>query len=80
MTKETLQEANKLNRAISELEHDIAIVDTIHHCDRNMTLEVGGIGTITIACDDELKGDILDMVLKRLSDKHEDMEDKLRLL
>lgn len=80
MTRELLQEANKLNHTISELESQIAITEDMHHCDVGLTLKVEGVGSITIAYDDELKDDIIDLVLRRLNDTKDNMEDKLRLL
>lgn len=80
MTRELLAEANKLNHAIADLENQIAIAEDMHHCDKSMTLEVDTIGAITIAWDDELKDDIIDLVLKHLNKAKDDMEDKLRLL
>lgn len=80
MTRELLAEANKLNHAISDLENQIAITEEMHHCDSALTLKVESIGSITIAWDDELKDDIIDMVLRRLNNVKDDMEDKLRLL
>lgn len=80
MTREQLQEANKLNHAISNLEQQIAVVEDMHHCDRSMVLEVDTIGAITIAWDDELKDGIIDMVLSSLDTRRGVLEDKLRLL
>lgn len=80
MTRELLQEANRLSHTISELENQIAIVEDMHHCDIGLTLKVESIGSITIAYDDELKDDIIDMVLNRLNNAKDNMEDKLRLL
>lgn len=80
MTRELLAEANRLSHAIDHLDAQIAIAEDMHHCDNNMTIEVDTIGAITIAGDDELKDDIIDMVLRRLNNAQEDMEDKLRLL
>lgn len=80
MTRELLTEANKLNHTIDNLERQIAIVEDMHHCDNNLVLEVDQIGAITIMGDEELKDDILDMILNRLNNAKDDMEDKLRLL
>lgn len=80
MTRELLAEANKLNHAIDNLERQIAIMEDMHHCDKSMTLEVDTIGAITIPWDDELKDDIIDMVLNRLNNAKDALEDKLRLL
>lgn len=79
MTKETLQEANKLNHAIQDLEAQIMKVENMHHCDNPLSLVCDTIGSITIASS-ELKDDILDMVLKHLSDTKDKMEDALRML
>lgn len=80
MTRELLQEANKLNHAITDLENQIALVEDMHHCDNNLHIRCEQIGEITIAGDDELKDDIIDMVLNRLNNAKDDLEDKLRLL
>lgn len=80
MTQELLQEANRLNHAIHDLENQIRIVEDMHHCDNNLVLEVDTIGAITIPGDSELKDDIIDMVLKRLGNNKDDMEDKLAML
>ena len=80
MTRELLKEANELNHAIDNLEAQIAIAEDMHHCDKAMTLEVDTIGAITIPWDDELKDDIIDLVLKHLNKSKDDAEDKLRLL
>jgi hypothetical protein len=80
MTRELLAEANRLNHAISDLENQIAIAEDMHHCDSALTLKVESIGSITIAWDDELKDDIIDIVLRRLNTTKDDMEDKLRRL
>jgi hypothetical protein len=80
MTRELLQEANRLNHAIDDLDNQIAITEGMHHCDVGLTLKVEGVGSITIAYNDELKDDIIDLVLRRLNKDKDDMEDKLRLL
>lgn len=78
MTRELLQEANKLNHAINDLSAQIAIAEDMHHCDNNLTLKVESIGSITIT--GELKDDIIDIVLRHLGDAKDKMEDALRLL
>lgn len=80
MTKETLEQANRLNHTIDNLDTQIRIVEDMHHCDKSMTLEVDTIGAITIMGDDELKDDIIDLVLNRLSEQKGTLEDALRLL
>lgn len=79
MTRELLAEANKLSHAINDLEAQIQIVEDMHHCS-NLILKVESIGSITIAGDDELKDDIIDMILSRLNNAKDGLEDKLRLL
>lgn len=80
MTRELLVEANRLSHAIDHLDAQIAIAEDMHHCDSALTLKVESIGSITIAWDDELKDDIIDMVLRHLNNAQNDLEDKLRLL
>lgn len=82
MTRELLAQANKLNHAIQELDNMITIVEDMHHCDKELQLRCDQIGSISIPglCDDEFKDDIIDMVLSRLNNKKEDLEDQLRLL
>ena len=80
MTHELLQEANKLNHAINNLKAQIATTENMHHCDCALTLQVESIGAITIAWDDELKDDIIDLILDRMNTRREALEDKLRML
>ena len=80
MTRELLEEANKLNYAIADLEAQIKIVEDMHHTDHNLYLRCEQIGEITIAWDDALKDDIIDMILRRLNYDKDSMEDALRLL
>lgn len=80
MTRELLTEANRLSHAIDHLDAQIAIAEDMHHCDVNLVLKADQIGSITIPWDDELKDDILDMVLRHLNNAQNDLEDKLRLL
>ena len=80
MTRELLQEANKLNHAISDLENQVAIVEDMHHCDASIQIRCDQVGMITIPAEGELKDDIIDMVLRRLNEDKDDLEDKLRLL
>jgi hypothetical protein len=80
MTRELLKEANQISHAITDLEAQITIVEDMHHCDNSIQLRCDQIGSITIAGDDELKDDIIDMVLNRLNNAKDDLEDKLRML
>jgi hypothetical protein len=80
MTRELLVEANRLSHAIDHLDAQIAIAEDMHHCDNSIAIVCDTIGSITIAGDDELKDDIIDMVLRHLNNAQNDLEDKLRLL
>lgn len=80
MTDELLKQANKLSYTITALENQIARVEDMHHCDGSLTLSVKNVGTIIIEGDDELKDDILDMILNRLNIKKGEVEDEYREL
>lgn len=80
MTRELLQEANKLNYSIADLEAQIRIVEEMHHCDSPLQISCNGIGSVTLNGFDELKDDIIDMILNRLNNAKDDLEDRLRLL
>ena len=79
MTRELLVEANKLNHAIDDLDNQIKIVEDMHHCDNSIQIRCDNIGTITIPAEGELKDDIIDMVLNRLNNAKDNLEDQLRL-
>ena len=80
MTRELLAEANKLNRAITNLEAQIQITADMYHCNNNLVLEVDTVGAVAIPAGGELKDDIINMVLEHLNKMKDGMEDKLRLL
>ena len=80
MTEELRQRANVLHKQIEDLENQIRIVEDMHHCDNSLVLEVDTIGAIRIAGDDELKDDIIDMVLNKLNTKKGEVEDAYREL
>jgi len=80
MTRELLQEANKLNHAISYLDAQIRIVEDIHHVDSPLQISCNGIGAVTLDGFDELKDDIIDMVLNHLNNKKEALEDQFRMM
>lgn len=80
MTRELLKQANQISHAITDLETQITIVEEMHHSDNSIQLRCDQIGSITIPADDELKDDIIDMVLNRLNNAKDDLEDELRLL
>lgn len=75
MTEELRQRANVLHKQITDLEAQIHIVEDMHHCDNSIQ-----IGDITILADDELKDDIIDMILNRLNTKKGEVEDEYREL
>ena len=79
MTKETLQEANKLNHTITELEEQIKSVEEAqHNVDNRLALDIEYIDRITIT--GGLRNDILDMVISQLSETKNKMEAALKLL
>lgn len=80
MTEELRHRANVLHKQIENLTNEIALVEDMHHCDYNLHITCDTIGEITIAGDDELKDDIIDMLLNRLNTKKGEAEDDYRLL
>lgn len=80
MTEELRQRANVLHKQITDLEAQIHIVEDMHHCDNSIQIRCNQIGDITIQADDELKDDILDVVLNRLNTKKGEVEDAYREL
>ena len=80
MTNELLEQANKLSHAISTLENQIQLVEEMHHSDHGLYIRCQDVGGISIADDDELKDDIIDMILNRLNTKKGEVEDEYRRL
>ena len=82
MTHDYLADANKLSHSISTLTEQIALVEEMHHCDKELQLRCDNIGSISIPglCNDELKDDIIDLVLRRLNKVKEDLEDQFRMM
>ena len=80
MTEELRQEANKLHKQLEDLENEIQHVEDMHHCDNNLCIRVDRVGEIIIADDDELKDDIIDMILSKLNTKKGEVEDEYRRL
>lgn len=82
MTHDYLAEANKLSHSISTLTEQIALVEEMHHCDKELQLRCDNIGSISIPglCDDELKDDIIDLILGRMNKVKEDLEDQFRMM
>lgn len=80
MTEELRQKANILHRQIRDLEEQVQIIEDMHHCDNSIQIRCNQIGEITIAGDDELKDDIIDLVLNKLNTKKGEAEDEYRRL
>lgn len=80
MTEELRQRANVLHKQITDLEAQIAIVEDMHHCDNSIQIRCNQVGDVTIADDDELKDDIIDIILNRLNTKKGEVEDEYRRL
>ena len=80
MTEELRQRANVLHKQLTDLEAQIQIVEDIHHCDNNLHIKCVDVGAIVIAGDDELKDDIIDLILNRLNTKKGEVEDEYREL
>lgn len=80
MTEELRQKANVLHSQIKDLTNEIETVEDMHHCDGNLCIRVADIGAIAIAGDDELKDDIIDLILNKLTTRKEEVEDEYRRL
>ena len=79
MTRELLQEANKLNHAIIEVEEQIRRVEEI--CQSNQPLRINTSNTGSITIDDTvLMTDITNMITARLNQVKEDMYNRLLAL
>ena len=79
MTRELLQEANGLNRAIIEIEEQIRRVKDIRQSNRSLRIHTST--TNSVAIDDaKLIVDITDMILARLNQTKEDMYNRLLAL
>ena len=79
MTRELLQEANRLNHAIIEIEEQIRRVEELH---RSQSLRIGTSTTAnSIVIDDAvLITDITNMVIARFNQVKEDMYNRLLAL
>ena len=80
MTEEIRIKANQLARQLEDLEAQIQIVEGMHHSDVDTHITCEGIGGITITGDDELKDDIIDLILNKLTTQKEEVEDDYRRL
>lgn len=79
MTRELLQQANQITRDLNAVEARIQTLESIHHSDCSISIHCSQIGSVAIE-DDELKDDIIDLLLRHLNNKKENLEDELRLL
>lgn len=80
MTDELRQRANALHKQIVDLRAQIQIIEELHHSDNSIQIRCGQVGEITIPDGDELKDDIIDLILGRLNNKKEEVEDEYRRL
>lgn len=80
MTEELRQRANALHKQIEDLTNEIQLVEDMHHSGNNLYLSCSDTGAITIAGDEQLKDDLLDIILSRLNAKKEEVEDEYRML
>ena len=79
MTRELLQEANRLNHAIIEIEEQIRRVEEIRQSNRPLRMNTSTTDSVTID-DAKLIVDITDMTLARLNQTKEDMYNRLLAL
>ena len=79
MTRELLQEANRLNHAIIEIEEQIRRVEEIRQSNRSLRIGTSTAGSIPID-DAELIAGITGMVIARLNQVKEDMYNRLLAL
>ena len=79
MTRELLQEANRLNHAIIEIEEQIRRVEEMRQSNQPLRIGTSAAGSIPID-DAELIAGITDMVIARLNQVKEDMYNRLLAL
>ena len=79
MTRELLQEANRLNHAIIEIEEQIRRVEEIRQSNRSLRINTSTTDSVTID-DAELIAGITNMVVARLNQVKEDMYNRLLAL
>ena len=79
MTRELLQEANRLNHAIIEIEEQIRRVEEIRQSNQPLRIGTSTAGSIPID-DAELIAGITNMAIARLNQVKEDMYNRLLAL
>ena len=79
MTRELLQEANKLNHAIIEIEEQIRSIEEMRQSNRSLRINTSTTDSVTID-DAELIAGITSMVIARLNQVKEDMYNRLLAL
>ena len=79
MTRELLQEANRLNHAIIEIEGQIRRIEEIRQSNQPLRIGTSTAGSIPID-DAKLIVDVTDMVIARLNQVKEDMYNRLLAL
>lgn len=78
MTRELLQMANQLNHAISELEAQYKIVESMLHDSDTLWVSDHNNGEVLLS--PEARLDILNTVLGDINERKEELEDRLRML
>ena len=80
MTEEIRIKANQLVRQLEDLTDEIGIVEDIRRSNNSIQIRCNQVGEITITGDDELKDDIIDLILNKLTPQKEEVEDEYRRL
>lgn len=81
MTRELLQEANKLNHAIIEIEEQIHRAEVIRQNNQPLRISTSTTTPVSVTIDDAvLITDITNMVIARLNQVKEDMYNRLLAL
>ena len=80
MTEEIRIKANQLVRQLEDLTDEIGIVEDIRRSNNSIQIRCTHVGEITITGDDELKDDIIDLILNKLTPQKEEVEDEYRRL
>lgn len=78
MTRELLQTANKINHEIMDLENQLQLVESMLHSDNHLWISDHDNGEVTLS--PEARLDVLNTVLGDISERKEELEDRLRIL